>query len=289
MRLAAALTATLLSGAVHAQIAPADILGEARPDVPFSRQGGYSAQILGRHTNARDIPPGGLHGEPLANGETLRFGAVPDPEDPARKVLAFQLAPFDPDTSSSKRAEIAFRPQIEAEKVYWIAFGLYVYDWGRLQKGDECVLGMQVHSGDDRRGLSPTFSIGSVDGRTLAVWIQHSRDPDPRPRNMVSRRYADTPIAFGRWMDFVFRFRQSRSERGFVQGWLDGRPILDYRGPVGYDTPGYKDYVKFGYYNWTGLRSSRKVLLRLPTVVVDPTGSTYAEPDLRRYCCRSPG
>ena len=59
--------------------------------------------------------------------------------------------------------------------------------------------------------------------------------------------------------------------------------LMDYAGPLGYSTPGYKDYAKFGYYNWSSFDSSRKVLMRSPVLVNDPTGSTYQATDLRAF------
>ncbi|MBV8030291.1 MAG: polysaccharide lyase [Betaproteobacteria bacterium] len=264
----------------------ADILGEAQADVPFAKQSGWAGQVLGRYPDAKMIPESGLHGAPLADGDTLRFGKVDDPARPGRKALAFQLSPQDPTTASSRRSEIAFEPNIEPGKVYWIAFSLYIYDWGTLRRGDESLFGTQVHSGDDSRGLSPSFTIGTLRGSTFVISIQHSTSPDPRPSNMVIRRMAETPIPFGRWTDFVFRFREAQDDTGFLQAWMDGRPLVDYRGPLGFRTPGHKDYAKFGYYNWSTFDSSRKVLLRSPLLVLDPTGSRYSPDELREYVAR---
>jgi hypothetical protein len=57
---------------------------------------------------------------------------------------------------------------------------------------------------------------------------------------------------------------------------------MDYTGPLGFQT-GYLDYAKFGYYNWSSFDSSRKVLLRSPVLVNDPTGSKYQATDLRSF------
>jgi hypothetical protein len=280
---AACLLLLFIVEAANAGIDPADILGQAQADVPFSRQSGWAGQVLGKHPDAKIIPESGIHGAPLANGETLRFGKVDDPARPGRKALAFQLSPDDPATSSSKRAEIAFQPNIDPDKVYWIAFSLYIYDWGSLPRGDESLFGTQVHSGDDSRGLSPSFTMGTFRGNTFVVAVQHSTSSDPTPRNMVSRKYAETPIPFGRWTDFVFRFRHSQGSEGFLEAWMDGRQIVDYRGPLGFRTPGHRDYAKFGYYNWSSFSSSRKVLLRSPVLVADPGGDKYREADLRAF------
>jgi hypothetical protein len=272
-----------LAQAAHAAIDPTDILGQAQADVPFVKQSGWEVQILGKYPDPKIIPESGIHGAPLANQETLRFGKVDDPAQPGRKALAFQLSPDDPVTAGSKRTEIAFMPNIEPEHVYWIAFSLYIYDWGSLPRGDESLFGTQVHSGDNSRGLSPSFTIGSFRSNTFVVAVQYSTSSDPTPRNTVSRKYPEMPIPFGRWTDFVFKFRHSQGGDGFLQGWMDGREIVDYQGPLGFNTPKHKDYAKFGYYNWSSFGSSRKVLLRSPLLVSDPAGSKYRESDLRAF------
>lgn len=283
MRLPAFFFLFLFSLTANAAIDAADILGQAQADVPFARQAGWGGQFLGKYPDAKMIPESGIHGAPLENGDTLRFGKVDDPARPGRKALAFQLSPRDPMTASSKRAEIAFEPNIEEGRVYWIAFSVYVYDWGRLPRGDNSLFGTQVHSGDNSRGLSPSFTLGSLRGDTFVVSVQYSTSSDPTPHNMVSRKYPEIPIPFGRWTDFVFRFRHSQGNDGFLQGWMNGREIVDYEGPLGFHTPGHKDYAKFGYYNWSRFSSSRRVLMRSPVLVADPTGGKYREEDLRQF------
>jgi hypothetical protein len=116
-------------------LAPEDILGQAQASVPFAQQSGYIAEVMGAYPNVNEIPETGIQGAALPNGETLRLGKVADPLNPARAALAFQLAPNDPMTSSSKRSEIEFPPNIELDRVYWIAFSMFVYDWGTLPEG----------------------------------------------------------------------------------------------------------------------------------------------------------
>jgi hypothetical protein len=45
---------------------------------------------------------------------------------------------------------------------------------------------------------------------------------------------------------------------------------------------GHADYAKFGYNNWNSFSGSRKVLLRSPVLVADPTGK-YGPNDLRAF------
>ena len=255
-------------------ISAADVIGQARADMPFAQQSGYHAQVLGKHPAVASIPESGIHGAPLPNGETLRFGKAPDPSNPRRQVFAFQLSPDDPNTSGSKRAEIKYGNNIEFDKTYWVAFKVFVYDWGTLKTKDVAIFGTQLHSGDNSAGYSPSLSIvtGGTSGRNFKIQV--------RGTGLSSYiNYAEQPIPFGRWVDFVFKVRQSTGSTGLLQAWMDGNQIVNHSGPIGYKTA-YNDYFKFGYYNWSrAFSSSRKVLVRSPLLVADPAGDKYRADD----------
>jgi hypothetical protein len=97
----------------------------------------------------------------------------------------------------------------------------------------------------------------------------------------VTLKYAAQDMPFARWVDMVFRFRQNTSGNGLLEVWMDGRRIVNHRGNLGFNTPGHKDYVKFGVYNWARFSTPRKILLHAPTVILDPTGSKYDERSVR--------
>ena len=277
--LSAFLLLPVISYAQCGPIADADVIGRASAKLPFAQQSGYSAQVYGNHVRANAIPEDGIHGPKLANGETLRFGKVGN-------ALAFQVDPADPNTSKSKRSEIAFGKNLEPNKVYWIAFSAYVHDWGRLDKRDAALFGAQVHSGDDRLRLSPAFSLyTTADGRKFAIQARWSTSDAPGRENSAKVTYPERKLPFDRWFDVVFRFRLNTTGQGFLQAWVDGERIVDHRGNLGFRTPGQNDYVKFGYYNWSGgaMASTRKVLLRSPTIVADPSGETYRVEQLRAF------
>ena len=264
--------------AADGTVNPADIITRASADVPFSQQRGYTAQVINTHWPANEIPESGIHGSTLPNGETLRLGKTIDPMNPALKALAFQVRNSDPTTSGGKRAELRAESNIEMNKVYWIVFSAYIDDWGTLGDTDSALFGTQLHSGDDTLGLSPSFSLYTTqNGRTFQVQARYSESGSPSQSNQVTRRYAEYPIPFQRWIDFVARFKLNTNGNGFLQLWMDGEMIADYQGSLGFNT-GKTDYAKFGYYNWSGSAmgsSPRKVLLRAPTVVADPSGTTY--------------
>jgi hypothetical protein len=168
-------------------------------------------------------------------------------------------------------------------RVYWVAVKTYIADWGNLNSGDDALFGTQMHSGDNSRSLSPSFGLYTLPGgRNFKVVARWSTSSDPQQGNSTKANYGDRPIPFGRWTDFVLKFRHNTSGNGFLQVWMDGEMIANHTGNLGFNTPGFSDYAKFGYYNWTsGMNSSRKVLLQSPTIVADPTGSTYTADQVR--------
>lgn len=273
------------NGGGASPIAAADIMGEVQAEIPFAQQKGYNTQVLSQYINAAQIPETGMHASVLKNGETLRFGKQIDPTNSARKVLAFQVDPGDVTTSGAKRAELKFGNNLEMDTIYWVALSVYVYDWGALSDKDDALFGLQQHNGSPA-DLSPNFALyTNGTGRTFEVQARGSTSTSPSYGNTVSHKYASQPIPFGRWIDFVMKFKLNTSGNGFLQVWMDGTQIVDHKGLLGYITPGNKDFFKFGYYNWSGssFASTRKVLLRSPVIVSDPPGTKYKLEDLRAY------
>ena len=266
-------------------IDPADIRVWARADAPFAQQSGYTAQVINTYTAAQNIPESGIHYNQMSNGETLRLGKVGDPASAGEQALAFQVALSDPTTSGGKRAELSGPQNVVFNQVYWVALRVYVYDWGNLGTSEGSLFGTQMHSGNNNLGLSPSFAIITRDGgRNMAIDARWSTSSSPTQSNDVTARYALQPIPFGRWIDFVFKFRHNVSGSGFLQVWMDGQQIVNHTGNLGYNTPGINDYIKFGYYNWSGSGSTpRKVLLRSPVLVADPSGSKYSAEQLRAF------
>jgi hypothetical protein len=70
--------------------------------------------------------------------------------------------------------------------------------------------------------------------------------------------------------------REALSAALALLGNLGAQRIVCLGGFVGYNADPGNSYVKFGYYNWSeAMSSSRKVLLRSPTIVSDPAGEKY--------------
>ena len=271
-------------GGSTSAVSSAHIITRASADAAFSTQNGYTAQVINTYTSANSIPESGIHGTVLPTGETLRLGKESDPANSTRKALAFQVRNSDPTTSSGKRAELSISPNIEMNKVYWIAFRAYIHDWGTLATSDNALFGCQMHSGDNNAGVGgPSFGLYTTQtGRTFRVQARYSENADPGTGG-VSMKFAEYPIPFEQWTDFVVKFKHNTSGNGLLQVWMNGQMITNYTGSLGYNT-GMKDYAKFGYYNWTAANMNavpRKVMLREPHIVADPTGSTYTHDQLR--------
>jgi hypothetical protein len=266
-------------------IDPADIIFRADENAPFAEHENYTAQAINKYIEAGEVPENGIHGNPLPNGETLRYGKVADPRNAGRKALCCQVRNSDPTTSNGKRVELRVVNNIEMDKVYWIAVAAYVYDWGTLSTEDDALFATQMHAHADYSPGSPSFGIYTTQtGRTFRVQCQYSTASNPTSDNMQSVKFAEHDLPFGKWLYFVLKFRHNVSGHGFLYAWWDGREIARHEGHLGYNTGSDKYYAKFGYYNWSnGAMNSavRKVLLRSPVIVRDPTGATYSEPQLR--------
>jgi hypothetical protein len=91
---------------------------------------------------------------------------------------------------------------------------------------------------------NPVIALRYESGR---LYVSLKTDPQKRT---LFRESADVR---GRWLDFRFLIRFSRTRRGRVNAWLNGSRIVDYEGATayskeyGYPAPGYF-YFKMGLY-----------------------------------------
>jgi hypothetical protein len=254
----------------------------------FAAQKGYNVGTNGNYYDTNQIPESGIRASSI-NGDTLRFGKVADPLGSGATKFEYQLAPSDANTSGSQRSEVEMEPNIQMNKTYWVAFDLYVQDWGTLAKGDDSVV-WQIHP-DPVVGMSPQLSLTTASkplaagnyGREFEVWILTSTASVPTMQNYTSKIFNVGAVPFGRWATYVFKFRQNTGASGLLQVWVDGKQVVDYAGPVGFNQPGGLDYAKFGYYNWTNPQTPRKLLMSSQVLVADPTGSKYTAEDLRTF------
>lgn len=248
-----------------------DILQYVDPDTV---QTNLNVQAMG---TAQRLTSGGIHGPKLPDGSTLRAGYVRDPASPVGSAVMFQLAYTDPITSGNKRAEFSFPAIISPRVDYWNALRVWVFDWGNDPA--QGLFGTQLHSGDNSLGLSPSFGIYVPSGRRFRIEARHSTAERPSKSTQSYKFSPEFDIPFGRWADFVFKFRLDHNARGegFLQAWMDGKQIYDYDGALGFNTPGKKDYFKSGLYFWTRFNTPRKILIGGYYVVRDDDGKYSVE------------
>ncbi len=256
-----------------------DILMLATADTPFSEQPNYWVSTMNTFGDGDRVPESGIHGPDQPNIGTLRYGKT---EIAGKKGLVFAISNKDPNTSGSKRTELKGH-ELDPNQVYWTAFGLYVPKWENVPSNDVATCGFQLHSGGGT-GLSPMVQLNSRRGQVLNFDARHSLSSTPTQGNSKSVRSDEIPIPFDRWSEVVLKIKLSNGKPtgGYVQAWMDGELKMDFQGAVGYDHQ-HKPYFKFGFYNWTsGLNTGRRIILRNPVVVIDPTGDKYKHADLVR-------
>ena len=282
---------TTTGGGGGSPIAETDILARPRADVLFSGQAG-GLQALGDDTPLSQVPEQGIHDFDAGAGYgTLRFGKQPNPEPDAvsssPQVLAFMVAPHDPLTKgeAARRSELAFGEDIQFGKVYWAALKVYVVDWNNPADTDDSLFGTQVHAGVNASGgQGPSFGIFEYGTRGFRIRARsgtctenaaHTQDVCESPNKfwLPAESQAAPSIPFGRWSEFIFKFRHGAGANGLLQVWQDGTQIVDYHGSLGWTNRQHgNEYIKFGYYNWGGTAfensgQPRKVLLDSPVLI----------------------
>jgi hypothetical protein len=151
---------------------------------------------------------------------------------------------------TSFRSEVNARDFPPLGSVRWYAFSLLVPDDFPIE--DNRLVLAQWH-GADRKYLgevprSPAMAFRYSNG-SLSITICHSADRIVRDAKAVPSKTLFQADQFPRnaWNDFVIQARWSYKEDGFVNIWWNGRQIVSYSGPVGYND-NFSPYFKFGLY-----------------------------------------
>ncbi len=66
--------------------------------------------------------------------------------------------------------------------------------------------------------------------------------------------YKDPAFARGAWHDFVYHTHWSEGPDGYIEGWIDGRKVVEFRGPTLYPGSKLGPYFKFGVYCTTDVK-----------------------------------
>jgi Polysaccharide lyase len=171
---------------------------------------------------------------------------VPDPTGVDRDVLAITLRSGDMADSggTTDRAELS-----EADHLHlptgtdvWYSFSLYLPpDFPVVDR--RLVLGQWKQGcGDCTADHSPGIANRYRNG-VFSVTIQ-----DGDRRIVLFEEKADIR---GRWNHLVYHLKLTPRPDGFLQAWLNGRQVADYRGPIGYPDDLDRVYFKIGLYRDT--------------------------------------
>jgi len=188
-------------------------------------------------------------------GKPYSIQTTSDLRDDGEDALRFELRGDDRFVDrffrSSSRAEVDSKDFPPMHSVRWYAIDVFLpADFPREKNW--CVLA-QWH-GVDKRQLGepnriPVMAFVYDDGRFL-VRIRHSAERVLKEEEDSAREtpYETPSFPLNQWNHFVVQARWSYEADGFVNVWLDGKPIVRYRGPVGYnDNVG--PYFRFGLYH----------------------------------------
>ena len=283
------LLASLSPSAQAAAVQATDIIDQFIPSAPFSVQPWGVVQCLGLFIPSAKLPEVGINGTPLPLGGTLRFGRAPDPSDPNRAALRISLIPNDPPTAGAPRCETTFSPGatgLPLGRVFWHAFAIQIPDWRKTT--DEQQL-MQWHPGDTT-GLQPIYSL-LVRGPQMRLILRYDTAAVPGRSTTVTRvLWSTNTWPPNTWITMVTRAVVSVDPAAGprIATWVNGQSVVNYSGPVGYNTPTAQPYVKHGIYHWTNLNPwdlslpQRTVHFRRAVLVGD-SRSAYTPADLAAH------
>ena len=151
---------------------------------------------------------------------------------------------------SSFRSEVNARDFPPMGSVRWYAFSLLVPEDFPIE--DNRLVLAQWH-GADKKYLgelprSPSMSF-RYSNSSFSITICHSADRIVRdPKAVLSKSLFKTEqFPRNAWNDFVIEARWSCQSDGFVNVWWNGRQVVRYSGPVGYNDD-FGPYFKFGLY-----------------------------------------
>jgi hypothetical protein len=162
------------------------------------------------------------------------------------KACRFEIRPGD-EVSQGLRAELRDWYNAPFDADTWYAFSTYIPVDFAPPEGVGVVLAQwhdQAELGDPSG--KPPLAIRYLDGAlNFTGAFSEIATQDPEKRYLFHR----VPEIFrAKWLDFAFRIRWSRAGDSEIEAFLDGAPLFQFRGPLGYRNQIHGPYFKFGVY-----------------------------------------
>ncbi len=192
--------------------------------------------------------------ERLSSGNPWSIQNIAEPTGAGETVLRFELRSGDAWSNRSgeitSRAEIETRERPPIRSVRWYRFEIYLPP--DFPTEDTRLVLAQWH-GSDKKYLgeparSPVMAFRYKSG-SFYINLRHSterivRSPDTVP---VTELFKISPFPLNAWNDFIVHANWSFDAGGWINIWWNGRRIVQYRGPVGYNDD-LGPYFQFGLY-----------------------------------------
>jgi hypothetical protein len=240
--------------------------------------------------------PNPLYG--TADGQPFAaFSTVPSPGEAGKAAFQWELRATDPDTAGTgaKRCEFSLgwkeysypgkvfarQAGLPANTDLWWAVAVRTEDWSASASGNDWQTLWQWH--DAYGGGLPPFLALLAHGQDWTVRMVYDMSPTPSNATLKTIDLWTASVSPDRWARFVVKARKDlvTPSQSYVQVWYDGKQIVDYHGPFGYNVP-QMDYAKVGIYHWISAANewdpsvpSRRMWSKGPVMAYDRAGAGY--------------
>ncbi len=196
-----------------------------------------------------------------------------------------ELRKSDPNVESSKRTEYSFFHEKVGNlgDTRWFGFSYYVpSDWVDDNSGQsESVWQMHPKMDDCSTNRNPIGALLISEDYYQYV-IRTDSKRCSTPTRQTTKSFNLGKIKKGQWNDFVIHTKWSYGPDGFTKIWLNGKVVLDYKGPNHFNIERKYPFAKFGLYKWgwaenpNASKVSKRVIYQ-DEIRIGDENATYAD------------